>query len=460
MSAYPITGAYASAESPVTPYTYGGGAVWVIAFSDLADRNSSAPSYIRAFKSTDSGQTWNTAGGGTKEVLTHLGPDPEFFRTTRVITREHPDWPSQPYLYALYCTPNEQLHISRYNVLTELWDLESTGDLDVVGSLPGGFAQGQLWSFDFTGGSPGDGGILYQDKDGYQHTNLNYYARVAYAAVDRDTLSIDTPVRVDGQPDDDIVFAPGDVRRGVNGCLHGFASQSDPENVLPATTYQSVLRFVGAGPGAPSLSELGAGALGYPYSAQVEQRAGNTYVYVLTSSANQALYVGQSTTAGITFTELFDTAGDTVSAWPLSTAPNADTYRAWPVPADQLERQSYDGVSLGSLDLVYDVGSEIGTVGAGAFTGGSACVFSLTATFPVAAQPCYFVGVAPLQLLGGEGIKSEEAFGRAHGITGGGPPVTCGEPVIVPPQPGCSPVPVTPIPDGQEGQCDTLGFSY
>lgn len=458
MAVYPITGAYTSSLSPVTPYDQGAGVVWVLAFSALGDIDSGDPSYLRAFRSADSGQTWAAAGGETKEVLTQLG----LGLATRVITRAHPEWPAQPYLYALYCTPDEQLHISRYDCATETWDQESSGDPDIVEALPGGFQNFLSWSFDFTEDDDA-GGLLYNDPDGYLHPNTNYYARVSYVPITRSTLSFGAPVRVEDQPDNTIVFRAGDVRRGAAGTLHGFVSQGDPAFVEPDTTYQSVLRFTGAGPSAPALSTFVTGVTGYPYAAQREERGGDTYIYVLVARSNpslgQSLWVGQSTSLGVTFTEVFDEAGAGLLDYPLAVAPNADIYRAWPSPAEDLERQTYDGATLGDLELAHDGAETIGTVGAGQFGSGSACVFSLVQAGE--AQPLYFFGAAVLQiLLGGAGIPSEEAFGKTHGLTGGGPPLTCGDPVIVPPQDTCGPVPVTPIPEDQRGRCDTLGFSY
>lgn len=457
MAAYEITGAFTTFSSPVVPYDYGSGTVFVLAFDELGDFGTDDASYLRTFKSIDSGQTWATAGGGRKEVLTRLDTD---HGSRRVITRAHPDWPSTPYLYALYCTPDAELHISRYDAATETWDQESTGDVAVSTTLPGGFGNVLAWSFDWV--EDGDaGGLLYNDPDGYQHPNLNYYPRVSYVPLALSSLSLGAPVRCDGQPDDDIGFRTGDVRRGPAGTLHGFASQSDPAGIDPDTTYQVVLRFTGAGSGAPELEELASGVVGIPYATQREDRGGDTIIHVLVQESapgvGQRLYAGESTTGGIAFAEVLSEDGDG-GEWLLSVAPNADIYRAWPYPAEDLERQTYDGATLGSLDLVHEAGETIGTVGAGSFGSGSACVFSLVAG--IAAQQCWFAGVVALQLLGGEGIKSEEAFGQTHGLLGGGPPVTCGDPVIVPPVDGCSPTPVTPIPPGQEGQCDTLGFSY
>lgn len=458
MAAYEITGAFTTFSSPVVPYDYGGGTLFAIAFDALGDYGTDDPSTLRVFKSTDAGQTWTSAGGGTKDVLTRLDTDHD---SRRVITRAHPDWPSTPYLYALYCNTDAQLHISRYDAAGETWDQESTGDLDVSTTLPGGFGNLLAWSFDWV--DDGDaGGLLYNDTDGYLHTNSNRYQRVSYAPITRSALSIGTPVRCDGQPDTDIGFRAADVRRGKLGTLHGFASQSDPEGVEPETTYQAVLRFTGAGPGAPELVELDTGVVGIPYWAQREDRGGNTYIHVLVAESTpgngQRLYVGESQTAGVTFAEVTSEDGDGNDRWQWSVAPNADMYRAWPYPAEDLQRQTYDGVALGSLDLVHDAGATIGTLGAGAFGVGSACVFSIVGS--IAAQQCWFAGVVPITLLGGEGIKSEEAFGRTHGVTGGGDPQSCGTPVVIPPSPTCGPIDVTDVSDEQRDTCPTYGYSY
>lgn len=458
MAAYEITGAFTTFSSPVVPYDYGGGTLFVLAFDALGDYGSDDPSTLRAFTSTDSGQTWTTAGGGTKSVLTRLETNHD---SRRVITRAHPDWPSTPYLYALYCTTDAQLHISRYNTSSETWDQESTGDPDVVGVFPGAFVNLLSWSFDWV--DDGDaGGLLYNDDLGYENGASNYYSRISYVPITRSSLSFGTPVRCDGQPDTDLAFRACDVRRGSNGTLHGFAVQSDPEGLEPETTYQAVLRFTGAGPGAPELVELSSGVVGLPYWAQRQDRGGNTYVYVVVAESTpgngQRLYVGESATVGITFAEVTSEDGDGNDRWQWSVAPNADIYRAWPYPSEQLERQAYDSVTLGSLDLVHDAADTIGTVGAGAFGVGSACVFSIVGS--VAAQQCWFAGVVPITLLGGEGIKSEEVFGRTHGVTGGGDPQSCGTPVIIPPSPTCGPIDVTDVPDEQRDACPTYGYSY
>jgi len=459
MSAYPITGAFTSDLSPVYPYYEGAGVVWVLAFSAIGDYDTDDPSFLRAFRSDDFGQTWATAGGGTRQVLTQLGVGSH---ATRVITRAHPNWPSTPYLYALYCSTDEQLHVSRYNCATETWDLESGNDPAVAAALPGDFQNFLLWSFDLVAGADA-GGVLYNDPDGYLHPNDNYYARCSYVPFTLSTLNFGSPVRVDGQADDDIVFRAGDVRRGDDGLLHGFVSQSDPAGVDPDTTYQVVLR-TSAGPAVGSLQVLDTGVVGYPYAAQREERGGDTYMYVLVASSSpdvrQALFVGPSSAGGINVSQVFDEGGSGYD-WPIAVAPNRDIYRAWPSPTDDVQRQTFDGSTLGGLETIYtSPGPSIGTVGAGEFAGGSAAVVSLLPGGMVAAQPLYFLGATPLQLLGGVGIPSEEAFGKTHGLTGGGPPLTCGDPVVVPPQDTCGPVPVTPIPEDQRGRCDTLGFSY
>jgi hypothetical protein len=455
---YQITGAFTSVLSPVTPYHYGAGAVYVIAFSQIGNFDTDDPSYLRAFKSTDSGQNWAQAGGGQKQVRTRLGIE----HATRVITREHPAWPAQPYLYALYCDLDAKLHVSRFNVLTETWDLESSGDPATAAALPGDAANFFAWSFDLM--ADGDtGGVLYNDATGYLHTNSNYYARCSFAPLTLSTLSYGAPVQLEGQAADDIVYRAGDVRRGADGVLHGFLNQIDPAAADPETTYQVVLRGVDAGPATGAL-QLFAGALtGYPYAAQRQDRAGEAYVYVLIQSASpdvrQSLWVGPSTAAGVNFSQVFDEGGSGYD-FAISVAPNADIYRAWPSPADELERQTFDGATLGALVSVYSGAATIGAVGAGAFGGSSACVFSLRAGGGAAAQQCYFVGVQELVIQGLAGIPSAEDFGKTHGLTGGGDPPSCGEVEVVPPSDRCGPAYTPPGDDDQPNACATYGYSF
>lgn len=444
-----ITGAYASAAGPVTPYRDADGVLWVLAFSEVGDYGTDGPCLLRAFKSTDSGATWSAASGGTKSVLSRLDGDAE---SRRVVTRDHPSWPAQPYLYALYCVDPGELHISRYNTAAESWDQESTGDLPVSTSLDG-FGNVLAWSFDWV--TDGDaGGMLYNDDTGYLHTNDNRYQRVSYVPITRSSLSFGTPVRCEGQPDTDIGFRAGDVRRGGGGTLHGFAAQSDPEGVDPEVSYQAVLRFTGAGPGAPSLDELATGALGIPYAAFAEVRGADTYLYVVVADGaapRQVVYVGKSQTAGVTFTQLLSVDGDGFQ-WRYSVAPSADIWRAFE-PDTDVQRQAYDGATLGPLSTLYTGETPIGSISAGFY----GAVFALNDG--AAAQQCYFI--AGLQFITGlAGIPSDEKFGRTHGLTGGGDPQSCGEVELVPPGDGCGPAVDPPGPDEPRNGCPTYGYSF
>lgn len=443
-----ITGAYASAAAPVTPYRDSDGVLWILAFSEVGDYGTDGPCLLQAFKSTDSGANWSAAGGGTRSVLSRLDEDAE---SRRVVTRDHPAWPAQPYLYALYCSEDAELHISRYNTAAESWDQESTGDLPVTTSLDG-FGNVLAWSFDWV--TDGDaGGLLYNDDEGYLHTNFNRYQRVSYVPITRSSLSFGTPVRVENQPDTDIGFRAGDVRRGGGGTLHGFAAAADPEGVDPETTYQAVLRFTGAGPGAPSFDELAA-AVGVPYAAFAEVRGAETYLYVVVADSaaeRQRLYVGKSQTAGITFEELLSVDGAGF-LWRFSVSPAADIWRAFQ-PDEEVQRQAYDGATLGPLSTLYAGVSPIGSISAGVY----GAVFALAED--VAAQQCYFIA-GFLQITGEFGIPSDEKFGITHGLEGGGDPQSCGEVELIPPGDGCGPAYTPPGPDEPDNGCPTYGYSF
>lgn len=71
----------------------------------------------------------------------------------------------------------------------------------------------------------------------------------------------------------------------------------------------------------------------------------------------------------------------------------------------------------------------------------------------------YFEVPGGATITGSVGIPSEEAFGKTHGVYGGGVPETCGAPVPLPPAVPCQQIPVTPEYPGDQDSCPTSGYS-
>lgn len=103
-----------------------------------------------------------------------------------------------------------------------------------------------------------------------------------------------------------------------------------------------------------------------------------------------------------------------------------------------------------NLNAVYIEGKQI--------TDGLGVLFADT-DFSTDAVSSYFQVPGGAQINGSAGIPSEEAFGKTHGVFGGGSPETCGAPVHIPPAVPCQQIPVTPAYPGDQDGCPTRGYS-
>lgn len=130
----------------------------------------------------------------------------------------------------------------------------------------------------------------------------------------------------------------------------------------------------------------------------------------------------------------------------------------WPSGGDLLAA-IYDGVGWGSPEVLTTPADFAVFMDGGEIDNGFGFLYADT-DFISDPTSLYFHIAGGATITGSVGIPSEEAFGKTHGVFGGGEPETCGAPVPIPPAVPCQQIPVTPAYPGDQDSCPTSGYSF
>lgn len=466
-----VTGAFVGNGGAFGPIEYAG-SLYLIGLASYAVTDSDESS-IGIFESTDGGATWsqtgstiaipsaNDAGGIYGDIPTR---DAEFLHGCLDV-----DWPAEPYAYIIHSGLSGGfgcLFVSRFNA--------TLGDFDATSSAgPTIPVSGSLSGHDFLGwmiaqATDRSFGIL---------ANLNTAApsnpdRVYAMSLSSNLSSWSGRAQVAGQTDDFSYTASG-IARGEDGLIHGWIEAQgvsfDSEHFI---MYHTVVVGGGGGIGSALQSVYslydsagvitGTKIFQSPYTGAF--RDGK--VYFVAAGAAEGIGSQYNLIAAVA-----DSAEE--PTWELqtidATANAENSYWAGVAANDSAVQVVYN--INNSFDTILQSANTDGSTWSGSaeavdgvepfFIGGGFFSLGFGITFGLNDYDLWFEvsGAGGAAIIGSAGIPSEEAFGKTHGVFGGGEPETCGAPVPIPPAVPCQQIPVTPAYPGDQDGCPTRGYS-
>ena len=418
LTAYEITGALTqSTHRGRGPWEYDG-KLYLVAL----DAPSEFPAPFGVFESEDGGQTWAPLGPRRESAVQELG------------VCAHYEFPATPWLYVAYPATSSleigaalDVVVSRFDLAAGTWSDSSPEELAPVPGVLGGCLvemadDGKVWVV-ARGGAP----------QAIQHSHLSESLSWARA------------------------FEP----------IAGGSSNYDPAALLRGTDGRMHLHVKVYG-GDVVLGDEADGGLETVYSAElVVSQSASAYDAdgnLALLADDGALQLRLGTSAAGSYSDWSVGASGYSLAAVLARGDGAFDVYWFEFAGAELWRRRWDGSTWtgAAQDLgIFDIGAGP-AIGLGAMSiGGPGLTFGINIEDSGVYDLWFWpISAAALLVIGDAGIKSEEAFGRTHGVRGGGPPQTCGDPQIVPPYPNCGPIPVTDVPEEQRNTCPTYGYSY
>lgn len=469
-TAVQITGAFIPPGGAFGPIEYGS-TLYVFAMTSLAETQEEN-SVLGIFRSLDGGATWSQTGStitipsGDELGGIHGGfavGDPEFLHGCLDV-----DYPTEPYAYIVH----SGLASSVGCVFVTRFDA-SAGDFDNTSAAgPEIPITGALGNHDFIGwmiaqASDREFGVLANLNTAGVETNRAYAMSLS-----EDLGTWSSRLAVPGQTDG--AFAACGIVRGDGGRVHGLIEKQgyeaeDSDFVL----YHTVV--IGGGGGIGSALQAitsmtdSSGIITGPNIFESPHTGG----YL----AGEIMFVVALPPEGI---------GAEYNLFALH-APSEDepTWEILSIDATYNAENSYwAGVSSSAsvVEVAFNINNSFDSVMASSYDGSAwgaaveatdgvtpfwiCCnriVAGLGITFGNGDYDVYFVilGGGGATIVGSAGIPSAEAFGKTHGIFGGGGDgETCGTAVPVPSEESCNSIPVDNRYPGDQDSCPTAGYSY
>lgn len=465
-----VTGAFVGNGGAFGPIEYAG-SLYIIALASIADTESDESS-IGIFESTDGGATWSQTGStitipSAEDVGGIYGSvatrDPEFFHGCLDV-----DFPAEPYAYIIHSGLSGGfgcLFVSRFNATLEDFDMTSSAGPEIP------FATA-LGNHDFLGwmiaqSSDRSFGVLANLNSAGSSTD-----RVYAMSLNEGLSSWSSRAEVAGQTNDFSYTASG-ISRGVSGLVHGWIEAQgvsfDSDHFV---MYHTIV--VGGG------GSIGS-ALQDVYS--LYDTAGIT----TGTKIFQSPYTGAFLDGKVYFIGAGGAIGIGSQYNLISAVAGSEEEPTWEIKTiddnDVAENSYWAGIASNDTSVVvcYNINntfdnvlqsfnfgadwsepSEAVSIAEPFFIGGLMFSLGFGVTFGQGDYDLWFEtsGAGGATIVGSAGIPSEEAFGKTHGVFGGGEPETCGAPVPIPPAVPCQQIPVTPAYPGGQDSCPTSGYSF
>lgn len=449
---FTVTGALAGVTAAAGPFEYNGG-LYVIAFSALG-ATSADRSRIGIFESLDDGATWSTLD--EKEIGS--GDETGLLDGTNYIsTCADINFLTDPYLYTLYAADDAGLYVARANLATGAWDTFSARGPDLA--IAGGFD-----------GHPAPDWFIEQSEDGWFGIIADLLRDNPGGGQDRVsilTLSEDLATwsaRTEPAQSAARSYQAGGIARGTSGRVHTLVysvNDGDPDDVL---VHHLLLDPSLGG----SINDVATGTSLFSAKPNAGAAHGSTIAFLYNSQVVGPFTVGYNLA---------------VLSAESAASPSFTSHDL--VEAELAAPFQYAGAIGGNIDALTAAGGETGSQNSwdydgGAWTETGADLSSvplvvdcrrIAAGFAIlfladpddsAELSLLLIGATAGTVLSGETIKTGESFFRTHGVTGGGPPVSCpGSITIVPPEPGCNGNPGSPVDPGERNACNVgAGFSF
>lgn len=403
----------------------------------------SAFQVISAFVSADNGETW-TQTGSTKTVSSFTCSFGCCLST------------GGDYLYVLYIsTFPQRLQVSRFNLALGDFDLDSAAGPILnsgAGNAPYSFIEQSI-----------DGTLVAMVKD---FDAINGDATVALATLSVGLGTWSTLSYPNGQSDDDTFFLGAGLVRGGSDRVHGFALK----NSGAGTFLMHILAYGGSGGVGSEFSEIAevVSDSGDPADV-VSAAAAGSLIGVAFNSADVG--IGDPQAVSVATAADADSPSFTVGVVDDSTVGTEDGSKLELIGGDALRLiyhpsggdvlySLYSG-SWSSPETLFTPSDTLQALDGFDLESGFGFFFADTDFSEENPPSFYFEVPGGATINGAAGIPSEEAFGKTHGVSGGGEPESCGgDPVVIPPAPGCNSLPTVPYYPGDQDSCPTRGYSY
>lgn len=469
-TAVQITGALIPPGGAFGPIEYGS-TLYVIALTTLAEEQDEN-SVLGIFRSLDGGETWSQTGStitipSAEEVGGIHGSiatgDPEYLHGCFDV-----DYPTEPYTYIAHSGLSGGVgcvFVTRFDA--------SAGDFDTTSAAgPEIPIAGSLGNHDFLGwmiaqSSERDFGVLANLNSSGSDINLVYAMSLS-----EDLGSWSSRAVVPGQADG--AFSAAGIVRGAGGRVHGLIEkQGYGLEDSDFTVYHTVVIGGGGGVG---------GAL------QVITTMTDNESIITGPKIFESPYTGGYLSGEVLFVFALPPEGIGAEYNLVAAHGGSEDEPIWDIlsidETANAENSYWAGVgsSASTVEVAFNINNTFDSVMVSSYDGsewGAAVeatdgvgpfwivcnriAAGLGITFGNGDYDVYFVilGGGGATIVGSAGIPSEEAFGKTHGIFGGGGDgETCGTAVPVPSEESCNSIPVDNRYPGDQDSCPTAGYSY